>query len=96
MAGIIRALDSKRRIVLPDNMLKAVDITLGDFVQVDYGQDDEGREALFIKKLQDKCALCGEPLYSGGYMEISERKGRVCIDCATEVRLKTEDSGEEL
>lgn len=71
--GIVRKLDTLRRIVIPIELCRAMDIGEGTPMEI-YCDDDE----IILQKYEPGCCLCGS---SEGKM-IDYNKKWVCWECA--------------
>ena len=90
--GIIRGLDTQRRVVVPKEALGAVGLRGGDMVEIFSDVTPDGSPCLMIQKYKPGCYLCGwKPTAE---QEISEGPGvyfragnkKVCLECMEELQ----------
>lgn len=80
MAGIIRRIDEKRRLVIPTEMLNYINIKALDYVELTIDKD-----TLYVRKaIEHKCIICG----SSNVDFVKVNDSRICCSCATLISKK--------
>ena len=89
MPGIVRGLDSRGRLTIPMDMLRAAGLGPGDLFEVWCHTDTEGKPILTLEPVpmstMTKCALCGGPLDKGRREVANKPVCKTCIACLTKV-----------
>lgn len=85
-----RYLDAQGRIILPNHIRKALNLTAGKVVEIDMDQDGTVR----IRATQERCALCGEGLEGVPHTTIEVGTGtkHICAACVQQIRDKEEQA----
>lgn len=68
MAGIIRALDKQRRLIIPKELLASANIDAGDLVEVWVGQTEDNKPCVILEKVESAtggCPFCGAAMKGG-------------------------------
>ena len=86
-----RYLDAQGRIILPNHIRKALNLTAGKVVEIDMDPDGTVR----IKPTTERCALCGEGLEGVPHTTITVGTGTkyICASCAQQIRETEERNG---
>lgn len=79
-----RYLDAQGRIILPNHIRKALNLTAGKVVEIDMDTDGTVR----IRATKERCALCGEGLEGVPHMTITVGTGtkHICTACAEQIK----------
>lgn len=85
-----RYLDAQGRIILPNHIRKALNLTAGKVVEIDMDSDGSVR----IRPTTERCALCGEGLEGVPHTTITVGTGtkHICAACAEQIK-KEEQNG---
>lgn len=85
-----RYLDQQGRIILPNHIRKALNLTAGKVVEIDMDTDGTVR----IRATKERCALCGEGIEGVPHMTITVGTGtkHICAACAEQIK-KEEKNG---
>lgn len=59
---LIRSLDSQRRLTLPQEVLRAIGVTKGDYLKVYAATTPDNLPCVCLEKFEAGCALCDEQL----------------------------------
>ncbi len=77
--GIVRHFDLAGRITLPIELRKRLNLSTGDPIEIFTEKD-----AIILRKYQNKCILCDEPV---DYDDCSELNGKqICKDCLEKLK----------
>lgn len=80
MAGIIRRIDDKRRLVIPTEFLNYIGIKPLDYVELTIDTD-----TLYVRKSKEtKCVICGSS--NVDFMKFDDKK--ICYHCANIISKK--------
>lgn len=94
--GLVKALDRQGRIVIPKEMLTALEIEPGTMVEIISGLDPDGMPAIVVRKYHKGCRICAQPVRKDGERRAPdwrrELEGltiygdkRICRDCLAEI-----------
>ena len=93
--GLVKQLDRQGRIIIPREMLEALDMEVGAPVEILGGLDPDGMPALVIRKYHKGCAVCGVAVRAGLERKVEWRGDtqglvifgdkRICNGCLSEI-----------
>jgi len=92
VSGIIRKLDQRRRLVIPQETLKAAGFSAGDLLCIWQDVGDDGNPCLLLTLYRPGCVLCGATGLT--YVSLDDNR-LVCKDCASKIASKLKEQGEE-
>lgn len=72
--GIVRRFDLAGRITLPMELRKRLNLSMGDPIEI-FTEDD----AIILRKYQNKCILCDEPVDYNNYSNVNGKP--ICKNC---------------